>query len=391
MRAGLKYPYQDHSMLWTLRNPIDRAISALDMRNTKNAATITTALRNSKTPKKQSEIQQSTATATNPSNSTTPMENTTTTISNDESRSEKQLQSSEIISLSGSTNAVWAELFQSHCGFETAQNLTDALADTLLNSTTNNNHSQRMTIKALVSKAQVPPRSARYVQILRNDKKNSNQQLLIQVDCVGLGLDTLEGNGDKSHLFYNYAHYQHLEDLLRGNSRRSDKNSKPLPSNNAVFVLRTEHLWDDVLQTNELLETLVPKKPKQRRKRRHQRQVTMKTNATSNKNDWKSALASLQNYRETHGSESYRVRSKLSPQGRRVMCCGLANEIQIYQELLQQAVNLSHRQKMESLHAIFVDCGVSVSALRVNGGNSSGNVDRFNWKIWHSKGCPRMD
>jgi hypothetical protein len=93
-----------------------------------------------------------------------------------------------------------------------------------------------------------------------------------------------------------------------------------------VFVIRTEHEWDDMVELDILLGG--------------------SGNFTQRKQkDIK------------HGSDKYH-KSPLSQEAYSKLCCVLENEILIYKDILDQALNLSPEQKEESMNDVKDKCGI---------------------------------
>uniref|UniRef100_A0A7S0GHJ8 Uncharacterized protein n=1 Tax=Proboscia inermis TaxID=420281 RepID=A0A7S0GHJ8_9STRA len=155
-------------------------------------------------------------------------------------------------------------------------------------------------------------------------------------DCYDVGYSTLIGNGHvlhASHLRSNYKSY-------------ASKTSWKYPEKE-VFAARTEYLWEDLGALNLAL------------------------GGTSN-------LTEYARLKETHGSESYKVKSKLSKVGRATFCCHLHDENEIYEQLILSSVNLPMREKQKTLNVLYEDCGIPLNQYQ----NSS-----FSWKEWAQSRC----
>ena len=275
----LKKNYQNHQLLWTLRNPIDRIVSALDMRANNVYAT---------------------------------------------------------------TVSFWADVFFRQCGFQTVQDLADALEFV----DDNGNHSKAFP---------------KVIRIPKDGKVNATE--LMDFDCHKFGKATLEGNmrhGDKGHAIMNYAYYSRV--------------TKMLP-NKTTFVLRTEFLWDDMIQTNELLVQAAASQ----QNHQHSHPGTI----IETKNTWITDVKNISSHRFTHGSESWEIKSKMTQRGKEIICCYLSRDNQIYENLLLRAVNLSDQQKKQSLESLYRDCGIQSQETTTVARN-----DGFDWKEWRSNGCP---
>ena len=101
-----------------------------------------------------------------------------------------------------------------------------------------------------------------------------------------------------------------------------------------IIVIRAEHLWPDLQQLEDWLGGHAVVGPDTHRS-------------------------------ETHGSEDYLIKTKLTdPHLRQTLCCEIAADIRIYQQLIQRAVNLQEWQKQESLSELARNCRLDVCPLR---------------------------
>jgi hypothetical protein len=96
--------------------------------------------------------------------------------------------------------------------------------------------------------------------------------------------------------------------------------------NNEVFVIRTEHLWNDISQLDKFL------------------------GGTGNFDD-------ISAFKHDHGSDKYVVKSKLTQSGKKIFCHILSQEIAIYKDLIRRASNLEESEKVETLNQLKEDCG----------------------------------
>merc|ERR1712086_188136 len=149
--------------------------------------------------------------------------------------------------------------------------------------------------------------------------------------CYAVGHNTLIGKG----------HIMHASHLLENYESYVSKTSGKYPERE-VFVARTEYLWEDLGALNLAL------------------------GGSSN-------FTEHVGVKHTHGSEGYKVKSKLSALGRATFCCHLHEENRLYEQLLQSAVNLPAHEKTKSLHILYKDCGISLIQYQ----NAS-----FSWKEW---------
>lgn len=158
-----------------------------------------------------------------------------------------------------------------------------------------------------------------------------------QLTCYNSARRTLAGDGSRngaSHLRMNYAFYNEL--------------SMALFPDRPLLVLRTEYLWEDLARIDRMLGG----------------------------NGYFPHVGKAY----THGSQSHAVQQGLSVQGKQTVCCYLASEMQIYEDLLRKAINLLPMEIRETLSEAYCDCGL----------NGPGLVDgrSFDWKEWASLKCP---
>ena len=79
--------------------------------------------------------------------------------------------------------------------------------------------------------------------------------------------------------------------------------------------------------------------------------------------------------KHTHGSESYQVKSGVSPDGAISLCCALRHELAVYKDLIMAAVNINESEKEATLRQTLQRCGKSreLSVLEVWG---------YDWMAW---------
>lgn len=167
-----------------------------------------------------------------------------------------------------------------------------------------------------------------------------------QDDCYNIGVHALSGNSKLKvvpHLQYNYAFYH-------------QRTLKMYPGR-PVFVLRTDHLWEDLANVDTLLGG--------------SGDFVQKGEA------------------QTWGSERFHVHQGLSSNGTQILCCFLANELEIYEKILLSAVNLSPLEKETTLTKLYDHCGLE-ERERVK---QISNTERrhFPWSEWVTKAaslCP---
>ena len=153
--------------------------------------------------------------------------------------------------------------------------------------------------------------------------------------CKGYADHALGGGGlaiAGNHFYYNYQWY-----------RRFSLGGHP---SHTVMVIRTEHLWDDMIRLDKRL-------------------------GGDGNFAWQGA-------KETHGSESYAPSStSIAPENAAYLCCLMYGEIEVYQELILKAVNLNDEEKREDLVKVMRHCQMDVS---------DGDVDLASPFSWHEFG-----
>jgi hypothetical protein len=161
-----------------------------------------------------------------------------------------------------------------------------------------------------------------------------------QQECKGLGLKAILGSAIKQacgHCGMNYRFYNQ-EVIARH------------PGHD-IWVIRTEHLWDDVSRIDQLL------------------------GGSGN-------FSTVAGARHTHNSEAHTVNTALSENGMQTVCCYLAGEIQLYQDWIVSAVNLFPSEKEEAMHVVFHQCGV---VTNTDGRQFSSSSSTFSWIEWTEK------
>lgn len=126
-----------------------------------------------------------------------------------------------------------------------------------------------------------------------------------------------------THAYFNYAHYRNVT-IQRFESRLdTDTVDKK-----EIFVLRTEHLWQDASTLDIQLNG------------------TGKYNTTASRN-------------VTHGSETYHKHtSTLSKVGYERICCMLIDEINVFEDILYRGENLSMKDKIDTIRDVERKCGI---------------------------------
>ena len=277
------------TFLWTLRNPISRAVSAFDM-----------------------------------------------------DHSDNDPQKNEAV-------AWWRNLFYKECGFQTAQDLADMLLPED-NNTAEGGGGGRQRDDRL------------HVVSVRKHPKHKSNETTEDVNCRELAEKVLTGNGHvliNGHLCANYATY-------------ADATVGQFPEME-VFGLRTEKLWIDATNLNRMLLSV----------------GANHSSSSSRSSSSSSPTTTIHTHIQTHGSEHYKVKSKLTTEGKRTFCCFLSDENQIYEDLMRRTGNLSDKVKLESLNALYDDCGID-KGHTPNSNSIINSKESFNWKEWRSAGCPTI-
>jgi hypothetical protein len=144
---------------------------------------------------------------------------------------------------------------------------------------------------------------------------DSSHTNAVDDDCSPIAWRTIAGKASRSsgHAYYNYAFYWN-----RTLNEHTDKE---------FWVVRTESLWQDMKQVEDMFR--------------------------KNKG---AAHSWVEQKNVTHGSEGYSHRDQLSPPNLERLCCALANELVIYQTILQMASNLDESEKRRSLERLVQQC-----------------------------------
>eukprot|EP00934_Nitzschia_sp_Nitz4_P006324 Nitzschia sp. Nitz4//scaffold224_size33420//73//1137//NITZ4_007885-RA/size33420-processed-gene-0.34-mRNA-1//-1//CDS//3329542635//6314//frame0 len=79
------------------------------------------------------------------------------------------------------------------------------------------------------------------------------------------------------------------------------------------------------------------------------------------------------------GSESFTVKSELTSEWTKKLCCLMAHEIQLYEDLIRHSLNLMDSEKAETLTVVYEQCGVTGNVL-------SETFDWDGWKV-HQPDC----
>ncbi len=200
------------------------------------------------------------------------------------------------------------------------------------------------------------------------DKNNPNVNRTI--NCYDLGRDVLGGrkvNLFNEHLQKNYKFY-------------TDFTSTKYPEKE-VLVIRTEHLWDDAEELNlALTDSLV--KDGAVYKMTHTDPESSSTSTST------SAFGKKKGHVFDHNSGKRPVRSGLSQEGKKIVCCHLSTENHLFEGLVRRAANLDEMEKEIYLDDLYNDCGISKLERKEWFQSESEEEDVFPWVKWASaEGC----
>ena len=154
--------------------------------------------------------------------------------------------------------------------------------------------------------------------------------------CFDTARRTLVGQGSTlaaSHLRMNYNYYHGLS-----TAQYPDR---------PVLVLRTEQLWEDLSRVDRMLGG--------------------------------AGVFENAGIVYTHGSQSHVVHTDLSSRGKEVVCCYLASEMQLYEELLRRAINLFPVEMDATMGAVYRECGW---------GREGFEKEFSSWSAWARIKCP---
>lgn len=152
-------------------------------------------------------------------------------------------------------------------------------------------------------------------------------------NCTKLAYDVVTGNiVQVYHAKKNYALYYNYS-LSRFPSKE-------------VFVVRTEHLWDDAERIDKLLGG--------------------------------NGDILLAGRREDHGSSQWKVHlttSDFTNEELGSFCCALSHEYELYQHIVYSAVNLKESEKQDALKSGYNYCNIPTDERNIN----------FSWESWRKK------
>mmetsp|Transcript_29742 Transcript_29742/g.71617 ORF Transcript_29742/g.71617 Transcript_29742/m.71617 type:complete len:351 (+) Transcript_29742:1241-2293(+) len=163
--------------------------------------------------------------------------------------------------------------------------------------------------------------------------------------CQSIGIRALQGTrrgtGAGNHFEYNYGYYASTTIAL-----------KP---NHSVAVVRTEHMWDDLVALDKHL------------------------GGTGN-------FSTTAGAKVSHGSESWKGAEKynayLSLENLHLLCCFLCKELAVYQRLVLLAANLDHVKKRDTLESTLKHCQIDYAGDAVS--------QPFPWLAYYNTTCLPM-
>ena len=174
------------------------------------------------------------------------------------------------------------------------------------------------------------------------------------INCTSLGMEVLHG-GVKSrtsltvmeHSAFNYKYYVH-------------EIHEKFPTKE-IFVVRTEHLWDDISKLDKMLHG------------------TGYIYHNTTKKD--------------HGSSNYAITNDLTPEGAKILCCPLYKELYYYQKLISLATNLQYIEKYDTLLNSYTKCDVNIGDHDgdIIANKTSGILPQKDWSTWHRESCPSSE
>ena len=84
-------------------------------------------------------------------------------------------------------------------------------------------------------------------------------------------------------------------------------------------------------------------------------------------------------------SKTFAISSGLSPEGKRLVCCWIVEEIPVFEKIVMLSQNFDQEEKLAYIQNSRQECGINVSAT---GDDNLGILD-FSWKKWHQRNCPQ--
>ena len=183
--------------------------------------------------------------------------------------------------------------------------------------------------------------------------------------CQRLAIQVLKGRDPmvkhmNIHLRDNYHYYyEHTLGFFDASSSKE------------VFVVRTEHLWEDMKNLDMALGGPG---------------VFAQEGSVVNQNT---------NGRNTQTKRNNSNEMEATPQQLRSLCCLLWEELGIYQTFLERAVNLSYDRQWATLQEVWSTCSIDakdvarypLSPTQLSTNNQSRRLN-FSWSEWNRQSCP---
>lgn len=182
------------------------------------------------------------------------------------------------------------------------------------------------------------------LDVMINDLRNGSN-----VECLTMGVKFLLGkiSDGEEHSEFNYEYYWKYALDQRPNMTDGREHFKfnyeyywnyalGQKPNRPVAVLRTEHLWEDVIHLDQVI------------------------GGTGN-------FSNVEGFKFSHGSEKYSEQqgADIGTSNTVFLCCLISREIEFYQLLILKASNLSDKQKRESLYDLLNRCHIETPSENV--------------------------
>lgn len=129
--------------------------------------------------------------------------------------------------------------------------------------------------------------------------------------------------------------------------------------NMEVLAVRTEKIWDDMKDLDR---------------------------ATGGSGDFPMAGAVA-----NENTKTKQARQDPTPEQLRDLCCILWEDIGIYQEIVNLALNLNYSTKVQTLEDVWSTCGIDSNErgqYQLEGAEKHGQAVQFSWNKWHQEKCP---
>ena len=173
--------------------------------------------------------------------------------------------------------------------------------------------------------------------------------------CYRFGIRTLLGKSSAGGLHMNHDHRHYMNCTI------------PRKPNHSIAVLRTEYLWDDIID----LDIKLGGKGSTSFPRKH--------NLEHGSNSWSGKLS----YNKT-----------ISKSNRRILCCIMYQEYHAYQYLIWKSFNLNASTKQQSINEVLHRCQIQQivedyqpTDLLQSQQNNNGNEWFFDWQQYYNNDC----